>query len=530
MSSYLKLLAFLIILPLFSKIYLSFFLDVGFETYLFILISSFIHLVPIALLKGKFQKAYLYIISSTLGVTSCIDFFYAYGFKGIIAQEILFVAFNGNVAEVKEFAHDYFSLTFFTITILYWTSFVLAFRYLLKQTYKEAKLKLKLGLISVCLFTFGITFFMKGFSLNKTFNTYAKGSTPLVLVKSVLQYPFYLYTIHKSFEEDAPKTKGLKRLVKIDKPETHIFVIGESTTITKMSLYGYHRKTNPLLESIKDELDIFTNVQCTSPPITDVNVTRMLTLRDIENNSPEFFKTNIVKVMNELGFTTYWLSNHGAKDYAPTLITSIGHGSKVQDYTSEAGTYSFDGAVLKKLDEYLNDENKKRFILIHLTGGHGTYTSRYPKEFTKFVDENDIVEGKIPLSSWKKKLINEYDNAMLYHDWVLYNILDRLKKVEGLKSFVFTPDHGEEVFEYQDRFGHGGNIPSPALYKIPFLLWQGPEHKRLSSINVDTKRAYQTDQLIHSLMDLYKIDAAFFDESKSLFSSTYKEVNLLNFD
>ena len=45
-----------------------------------------------------------------------------------------------------------------------------------------------------------------------------------------------------------------------EQPQTHIFIIGESATRNHMSIYGYPRNTTPVLDSLRDELAVFTNV------------------------------------------------------------------------------------------------------------------------------------------------------------------------------------------------------------------------------------------------------------------------------
>ena len=53
----------------------------------------------------------------------------------------------------------------------------------------------------------------------------------------------------------------------------------------------------------------------------------------------------------------------------------------------------------------------------HLMGSHSSYSKRYPAEYNIFTD----------YSTKKEKIINEYDNSVLYNDFIvdsLLNILD----------------------------------------------------------------------------------------------------------
>lgn len=60
------------------------------------------------------------------------------------------------------------------------------------------------------------------------------------------------------------------------------------------------------------------------------------------------------------------------------------------------------------------------FIIIHLMGNHLSYDDRYPEAFNKF--------------SRGDKTIDTYDNSILYNDFVLRSIYEKVKNVPIFKE------------------------------------------------------------------------------------------------
>ena len=367
------------------------------------------------------------------------------------------------------------------------------------------------------------------FDSNKVLKTYSKASTPLRFVVSLNKYFEQIKIIEDAHATSSEPIKDLVRTEIISEKETHILIVGEATTTNKMSLYGYHRETNPLLKSLGSELAIFKNVQATSPAVTDVNVPRILTLAEQGNPDKSLLKTSILKIMGQAGYRTYWLSNQGSIGHKITIITAIGMSADRKAFTSTANKYNLDDRVFPVLDKFLADESTdKKFIIIHINGAHNTYSMRYPEEFNKFKSTNDIKKKKFH-NKKNLALINEYDNAILYNDYIVYEILQKLKKQPGLKTLVYVPDHGEEVFENLNRMGHGGSIPTSGIYQIPLLMWFGEEYRNKFKFDINENRAYTSDKMIHTFMDIYKVKTPFYDGRKSILSQEFVPSKLLKF-
>ena len=76
--------------------------------------------------------------------------------------------------------------------------------------------------------------------------------------------------------------------------------------------------------------------------------------------------------------------------------------------------------------------------------------NRYPKAFNYFID----TPKSNFISDNNNAKINHYDNAILYNDFLISQVI---KKVDSLnkKSFVlYFSDHGEEMFDDLNMAGH----------------------------------------------------------------------------
>ncbi|MDH7447494.1 sulfatase-like hydrolase/transferase [Aquimarina sp. 2201CG14-23] len=339
-------------------------------------------------------------------------------------------------------------------------------------------------------------------------------NVPYRLIKATVQYQqetkkfdhFKLNTQNGSFT-------NVQRN-QIAEEETYIFVIGESTTKNKMSLYGYEKDTNPRLNKIKNELFVFQNV--ISPHTATIeSLTKTLTLLNYENEV-DTSNGSIIQLMNAAGFKTYWISNQRPVGFHENLITKI---SSAADYSTfiniaiDTDTTPFDEELIIPFQKILNDSISKKAIFIHLAGTHVSYDKRYPKEFNHFKNNN----------SAKEQIIAQYDNAVLYNDFILREIIEKIRVKNIASCVLYFSDHGEEVYQDNDFFGHSEDNPTKPMYEIPFLLWTSPKYQERKNLKLDLSYPYMNDDLIHSISDLINISFDRFEKRRSIFNSEFTE-------
>lgn len=166
----------------------------------------------------------------------------------------------------------------------------------------------------------------------------------------------------------------------------------------------------------------------------------------------------------------------------------------------------------------LSDPSDKKFIVIHLLGTHGQYRFRYPSEYSIFNNAHAVSKFSL-LSQENLDYYNQYDNAVLYNDYVLYNIIDIFKKSNNYGALVYFSDHGEEVFDVKNFHGRNELDPTQAMYDIPFLLWASEDYKSKYSFwqnkHILNKKCSNID-FAHTLCELTHINYKFCNYNQSI--------------
>lgn len=307
------------------------------------------------------------------------------------------------------------------------------------------------------------------------------------------------------FKNSIRESKNLK--------ETFVIVIGESHTRQKMSIYGYHRTTNPKLESIKEELTIFDKVISSSTSSNKALSNSFTYYID----SLKTKKASIIQLFNSVGFKTYWLSNQAPladNSFISEMVKAADETKFINILNPDKST-PYDMELLKPFNDALKDSYTKKVIFIHLLGNHQDYNKRYPKEFQAFQNK-DTKHPDI------ETIIDYYDNATVYNDYVINTIINDLRKIDGSSFMLYFSNHGEDVYETTDSFGHSEEEPTKPMYDIPFILWSSEGFKKDRPFRYRPYRKYMTDNLLHSIAHLANIKFKGYDASKSVFSIYYK--------
>jgi len=311
-----------------------------------------------------------------------------------------------------------------------------------------------------------------------------------------------------------------------------VLVIGESTDRNHMSIYDYHRPTNPKLEKIKNELFVFDDV--ISPHSHTIPVlNKVLTFANFEDMKPFFDEGTLIELFKQAGFKTYWLSNQYFIGAYESVISCIAKESDWYLFVNDENLnkeQSYDERMLTPFKKIL-EEKKKKFIVIHLLGTHRGYENRYPDKFNFFKTTDDIrVQDKpfLKESIWGKDRINEYDNAVRYNDSIIYEITEMIKIQNKYSYMIYFSDHGEEVYDCRAEISHEETNPTAFMFEIPFITWFSEDYKKHNKSKTDSltfylNRKYQTDDVIHSIIDISNLHLNRYEPSKSIFNPDFKE-------
>lgn len=338
-----------------------------------------------------------------------------------------------------------------------------------------------------------------------------------------------------SFAEEVKSYNKLKKrtVQQVDaklnhiKGNTFVIILGESANRNHMSVYGYSRETNPKLQKRSDI--IFYDDVVSAYSVTFKSVLSMLTNSNIENNLNIDEAVSLIDVFHSAGFKTYWISNQSPIGVWDNAIYNIAQTSDQLVFVNKFGNSSFESTYLASYDEMifeplhaiLQDKAENRFIVVHLMGSHSSYNKRYPLAFNKFNNH----------SSDKEQLINEYDNTILYNDFVVDSVFTMLSNTANRNknqtfSSIYLSDHSENVYDENDHVGHdyAGKMPKSNV-EIPFVLWVSEEFKKqeifYQTIVKNKNKPFVSDDLFHAVIDLNQLIYKGLNENNSVFNADY---------
>jgi glucan phosphoethanolaminetransferase (alkaline phosphatase superfamily) len=318
--------------------------------------------------------------------------------------------------------------------------------------------------------------------------------------------------------------------------EVHILIIGETSRAASWEVYGYHRPTSPRMVALRDagELIAFDDA-VSSCVLTRSSVPMMLTRATTHDLSPIFEERSLLSIFARSGFSVHWFSNqqkYGNHNRIISEITmEIDERSFLNVNTMEYGRGgTYDEQLLPELEAALGREGESLFIVLHTLGSHYNYHYRYPEEFAVYRPVPG--EGSFaitPKASGKQKVINSYDNSILYTDYFLDEVIRRVRKADAVSTVTFLSDHGENLYDDERQiWGHG--LPRPTRYSvhIPLFVWmserfRGAYPEKVENLRANARRPVSLDSLFYTLPDVAGIRFEGWDASSSLASGAFRE-------
>lgn len=464
------------------------------------------------ILSLKWNRSYAVVAYIFFSFCTFFESGYYYMFGTYFSPSAVFVLLDTNLDEAKEFIGFYIDTPLMVFTLVFWMVVVLLtvrYKWVLFPDFHRIRRNTVFTISTM----FAIMIFLK-------FTTLIVFNFPYLIIKSNMEYYAESKKIGNYKENKLGNFQEVFR-PHSDKDELYVIIIGESTNRTHLGLYGYYRQTTPELEKLKDELLIYDDV--ISPHAYSIGaLTKILTLANYEfpDKSAD---GSIIQLINSAGFDTYWLSNQRPIGPYESLITKIALSSKFHKFitTTIAGRSKvLDGELIEEFNDVLTKlESKKNVIFIHMMGTHHEYENRYPPDFDKF---NDKPLTKFPSEESTKK-INDFDNAILYNDALIAEVIAKVGELNQKSFVLFFSDHGEEMYDNLDMAGHNEDIYSKQMFEVPFLLWESPKYKEEKNIDFVKDRKYMLDDLFYSVADLLDINSVETDMTRSIFSRNFEE-------
>ncbi len=262
------------------------------------------------------------------------------------------------------------------------------------------------------------------------------------------------------------------------KTENILLIMGESLTPTHLPMFGYERNTLPLLSQRMAQDEHWQTALSVSGGIgTRSGLTLFWTLTREPGNINNIINatSTLFNLAHNAGFKNYYFSAQEAY-----LLQDVNLNNIDEIYTNEKNsaaatpeTEKTPSIFLKHRDDELvtmldkvNFKTDKNFVVVNLRVPHAAYEYHYAHrqaEFRKFLPDNPSAPRNIYAT-------NAYDNALLYMDDVINELIERFVAQAGDKSYsiYITADHGQ-LFNFQGQWGHGQLLLETA--KVPFFYY-----------------------------------------------------------
>ena len=307
------------------------------------------------------------------------------------------------------------------------------------------------------------------------------------------------------------------------RPVLFVFVVGETARAASFSLNGYARETNPELAKL-DVINFSQTRACGTA--TETSLPCMFSpfgRRDYDESRIRRHES-LLPQLDRAGMRVVWLENQsGCKGVCNGLEFRTFSDSKVAGICS-AGR-CFDEAVLEGMDSLVRESPSDLFVVFHQLGNHGpSYFRRYPQAFRVYepVCEVDTLRG-----CTQQEVVNAYDNAIRYTDYVLSRLIAFLETQRNRYdvALLYVSDHGESLGE-RGLYLHGlpYRIAPREQIDVPMIWWLAPEFARNRNIDVDCFRARAGrqathDNLFHSITGVLDVETPDRDASLDLFAN-----------
>lgn len=301
-----------------------------------------------------------------------------------------------------------------------------------------------------------------------------------------------------------------------------VLVVGESYNRHHSSLYGYPLKTTPLQEELakKDELIAFTNV---ISPANNTSQSFHLAFSLYATGCEGQWESYplLLQLFKQSGYNVTFITNQYVKDikaviwdYNGSRFLNTPELSERQFSHRNTNKHPYDMGLLEDYDSLKQFETSHNLTVFHTYGLHFMYDVRYPNNERRFYPRH---YKRPDLSEFDVDNLSHYDNAVLYNDKVLAEIVKRFADRDAI--VIFMPDHGEMVYDNCDQYARNLNPKTrneiTQQFEIPFWIWCSPmfkeQHAELfEKIKKARNLPFMTDNIDQMMVSLGGISTDFY--------------------
>lgn len=304
--------------------------------------------------------------------------------------------------------------------------------------------------------------------------------------------------------------------------EVYVMVIGETARAINFGIYGYNRNTTPGLCRTPNIVH-FTDV-LSQANATHKSVPILLSAASAEDFDCMYTQKSIITAFKECGFKTAFFSNQLPNH---SFIDFFANEADVHEFLKEdpeEALNPYDTEMIKMVDKFLVQGDKKVFIVLHCYGSHFNYYERYPDKEAYFTpDKIDKIDMKT-----RNVLMNAYDNSIRATDKLLSSLINRLSTLEGVSALFYTSDHGEDLLDdHRKRFLHSSPVPTYFQLHVPYILWVSDTYNRtypdvLQTAEINKEKPITSNTFFHTMLSVGGIKTPYRNDTLSVVSENFQ--------
>jgi glucan phosphoethanolaminetransferase (alkaline phosphatase superfamily) len=422
---------------------------------------------------------------------------------------------------------------------LYVIYFILAFKVENKNLIPQ-KLK-KVILISGAVAAFiGVTFFTfysKRKNNAQTISESVGSAINFCYMKLYKIYPYNLYVHLAGIIEDTNRQKNLQKQIanftfgitpqQSDSAALYILVIGEAVRYDHLGINGYERNTTPLLQK-RNNLISYDSA-FSQANLTSYSLPLILSRATADDADRAYREKSIAEAFQEAGYKSGYINKQISLPIESRVIKQCDYAYENIKPLDVDGVY--DVGMIDDLKKCVSDT--LQFFVMHMLGNHFRYEYRYPQEFEIYKPVMGKSFSYLSLTKEnKEKLINAYDNCILYLDYFMDELISYVDSLNRSAVVLYMSDHGESFWEDERNLSlHGSYEISEYEFHVPMLVWYSDEYankypEKVENLQKNKTKAVSSQVLFYSLLDMANVKEVV-DSTKSISSSYLQPIDSL---
>lgn len=317
-----------------------------------------------------------------------------------------------------------------------------------------------------------------------------------------------------------------------------VLIIGESYNKHHSQLYGYRKATTPRQLSLQQSGQLVAFDNAVAPWNYTSNVFKDIFSLYCKGDKGAWCDYPLFCVLfRKARYHVSFISNQYASVIKDDIYTFTGGAflndaylSKSQFDVRNTEQYDYDDGLLHFYDRVAKKTNTSRnLVIFHLYGQHTSYSARF-KEGRNLFHSADY-NGRKDLREEERQTVADYDNATLYNDSIVYEIVRRFENDNAIVLYI--SDHGEDVYDDNHSFGRNIDVEVNAAlaheqYEVPFWIWCSRQYivshpDIYAEIKGASRKRFMSDALPHLLVYLAGIHCKYYRDRYNILSNHYDE-------